>query len=113
MGEADSEGEEAKSATRQYRHAFDACEARLLQLRTELAHEIQGPFLGFVRLLPQGSSNEMRETAQLINSDLRKLGLAFRCPNTGKPTDLAVDRSTETGRPRFRLVLMDVVGHRT
>ncbi len=62
--------------------------------------------------MPHVSYKEKQEAASWANHHLRELGLAIRCPKTGRPAILVADeRGGEYNVSRFRLQIRDEHGH--
>lgn len=96
---------------------YDALVGHLGELeslvRQEVAARLQPVILQRVRLMRQETYAEKQEVARWVNGELRRLGLAVRCPVTGKPGTLVVDLGgAQETVSRFR-VETRAEGHRT
>lgn len=97
-----------------YEERYAALKGFLLECRTGVAALLQPA------LQEQADSMEIDTYAQKqavsvwVNSQLRELGLALRCPQTGRPAILVADlRDAETQSSRFRFVIRDSKGRQT
>jgi hypothetical protein len=84
-------------------------------LLESLARHLSPKIDAYARAQPHKMLEPARELAQAINHDLRKLGLAIVCPNTGRPGTLIADvvAYAGSGRFKFRVDTKDERGHRT
>jgi len=57
--------------------------------------------------LPQATPDNKKLIARTLNADLKALGLAIKCPRTGKPAMLHVDFGVVAPKGRFRVELFD------
>jgi hypothetical protein len=62
------------------------------QFHAELADALTATLNEHVVGLPQDTPEERQEMAAWINQQLRDIGLAVKCPATGQPAVLVVDR---------------------
>lgn len=87
------------------RHHFHELMAAAIQVRLN----------EYVKTIPQETLEEKRDAASWINSELRKLGLAMKCPTTGNPGILVADYRgrDEDSTSRFRIASRETTGHRT
>lgn len=107
------------------RSTFERCPADYRQARgeateiihafhDELARALTPRLNGVIATMPKAALADRRALASWCNSELRELGLAIKCPRTGRPAILVADsRDGEQGR--FRLQVRDERGtvHRT
>jgi hypothetical protein len=71
--------------------------------RTRIAELLEGPLNDHLRSLPQETPSEKQALATWVNAQLRTLGLAVRCPKTGRPSALISDVKESGSRiGRFR-----------
>lgn len=72
--------------------------------RKTVASLLQGPLNDHLQTLPQETPHEKQAIAVWVNAQMRALGLAIRCPKTGRPSVLISDikeSGSEIGRFRF------------
>jgi hypothetical protein len=76
----------------------------LLSLAKRLvAHRLAVPLNARLQKQPQDSYQEKQEIVSWVNKELRELGLAIRCPRTGRPAILVADfRDNADDSSRFR-----------
>lgn len=80
----------------------------------ELATAMQPRLNSHLRTLPSDTYAEKQYIATWVNEQLRELGLAIRCPKTGKPANLIADvQAGEDSASRFRLDVRTDEGGRT
>lgn len=73
------------------------------ELRLGMADALTGLINAYAAEQPHDNYDERRKLASKINETLQGLGLALRCPNTGLPAILVVDRPVaESEYTRFR-----------
>lgn len=76
-------------------------------VRVAMAHALQHSLNEYLMRQPQNTLDERRELVSEVNSMLRNLSLAFKCPRTGRPAILVVDtgdaRHQDAGRFRFQV----------
>ena len=68
-----------------------------------LASQVTSPMNDHLTTIPHDRYEDKKSMAVWINGELRELGLAIKCPNTGKDTMLCVDRQNVPTQGRFRL----------
>lgn len=72
--------------------------------RQAVASAIETPLNQMLQRMPQQTLEEKRELTKWLNAQLRRLGLAVRCPNTHRPSTVLVDvRDSKDQNGRFRL----------
>ncbi len=71
------------------------------------ARHLRDPLNTHIASLPKDSYEEKRQLAIWLNSELRSLGLAIRCPKTGLPTYIHAHIGREPTVGRFRLDYWD------
>ena len=79
--------------------------------RKTIAAILQAPLNAHLKTLPQETPKEKQAIAVWVNGQMRNLGLAIRCPKTGRPSVLISDikeSGSEIGR--FRLENRDEEG---
>lgn len=87
---------------------FDAMLKQLTVTRNwfhdQLAQQLQAPLNNFAATMQTGSAAEKSYAASTINGIVKSLGLAVRCPITGRPALLVSDTQDSTHRSlsRFR-----------
>ena len=93
--------------------------AALRTLRTAFHEELAAAFdpvlNQYVRSEPQHTAEDCSDLASLINEHARLLGLSLRCPRSGRPATLVVDREgkgSDPDLPRWRLQITDDRGRR-
>jgi hypothetical protein len=64
------------------------------------------------RSLPQATYDDKKHVASWVNEQARELGLAVRCPRTGKPGLLRADTAGVPGVGRFAVETTDASGRR-
>lgn len=105
-------------ALRQLPQDYATCFEQLQQFQDRLRAEIAAAFQPILQqqaaLLPLEAYADKQKIAVWVNSQLRELGLAIRCPQTGRPAILVADlRDAETQSSRFRLAIRDERGRQT
>jgi hypothetical protein len=70
-----------------------------------IASSIEAPLNKHLASLPQDSLPEKKELAKWLNSELRTLGLALKCPRTGKPSYLRAGDHYIAATGRFAICL--------
>jgi hypothetical protein len=123
-GEAGSVGDESQRADRiskirvllDGRQAgdYDSVRADLAALydcvRAEVAERL-GPALNRKAVdTPHGTYDEKKELAKWVNAELRRFGLALKCPKTGRPAFLVGHAGGQTGVGRFQLEITESDG---
>lgn len=79
--------------------------------RTGLAALLEGPLNDHLQTLPQETPAEKQALASWLNAQLRQLGLAVRCPKTGRPSVLISDlKESGSHIGRFRSENRDETG---
>lgn len=91
--------------------------SRLKNLRQlvheEIASELQDAFNAQIRSMPHQTYPQQRALVIWVNSQLRDLGLAVRCPKTGLPGILIADTSSpDSTVGRIRMDVRDDSGRR-
>ena len=82
-------------------------------LRSEVAAALQSRLNAHLLSFPHETYAEKQEIASWVNEELRRLGLAIRCPKTGEPAILVADVQGGVDSPsRFRLEITDKDGRR-
>lgn len=81
--------------------------------RTWVATTIAGVLSKTVSELPHDSLQDKSSVAGWVNSELRSLGLALKCPRTQKPALLRADHGMDDGHGRFQLRLAEDNNQRT
>jgi len=83
-------------------------------LQEEIAAAIQAPINEKLRASSQDSYAEKQAISSWVNSELRDLGLAVKCPKTGRPANLVADlKQAGSDVSRFRLEVRGDDGKRT
>ena len=59
---------------------------------------------------PHDSYEEKKELSKFVNAELRKFGLAIKCPKTGRPSSLIANPGYRPGEGRFQLFNEDEDG---
>lgn len=81
--------------------------------KLEIAKQLEPALNQRLRSTPHGTYEEKQSAASWINNTIRPLGLAVRCPNTGRPGIVVADRQggvDDVGR--FRVEIRDEHGGR-
>ena len=73
-----------------------------VDVRKSLAEEMQRR--------PHDSYEEKKELSKFVNAELRKFGLAIKCPKTGRPSSLIANPGYRPGEGRFQLFNEDEDG---
>lgn len=68
-----------------------------------VAMRIEGPLRMKMQSTPHDSFVEKQNMASWVNGELRHLGLAVKCPNTGLDSTISVDHGSNAVFGRFRL----------
>jgi hypothetical protein len=85
----------------------------MLLTRREMAERLSGPLSAKVHRMPQETYEQKKSIASWVNSTLREVGLAIRCPKTGRPAILIADiRNSPEDSSRFRLEITDEDGRK-
>lgn len=71
------------------------------EFRRWAASQLHTPLNSYVASQPQATIGEKRLLAQQINADIRRLGLAFACPNTRNPASIYVNAGGNSRNARF------------
>lgn len=80
----------------------------------EMAATLQPRLTKHLSQIPQETYVQKQAVASWVNHELRSLGLAIRCPKTGKPAILVADlRGDDDSGSRFRLEIRADDGRRT
>jgi hypothetical protein len=96
---------------------YQSCRRTLAALshafRNELAEAFEGHLNTYIQTLPQQTYQERKVIASFVNEELRELGLAIKCPRSGRPAILIADVKNSTdGTGRFRLESRNDGGHK-
>ncbi len=87
----------------EYPACFDHLLALAVAVREELAGRLGPRLLAHARSLPQAAYAEKQELAKWVNGQLRQLGLAVRCPKTGRAAILLADHGPNPEKGRFQV----------
>ena len=94
-----------------YTDAYKAADELLTLTKQEVAQRLSAPFNAKIRSMPQDTYQQKKDLASWVNTELRNLGLAIRCPKTGNPAILIADvRGDAEETSRFRLEYTDERG---
>ncbi len=98
--------------------SYDEARAVLLDFessaREAIARALSPHFVYHVTFMPQETYDEKRELAKWVNGELRRFGVAIRCPKTDLPAFLVADPGGRPGFGRFQLeVTLDGKPHRS
>jgi hypothetical protein len=80
--------------------------------REEMARAIAPALNENVQSLEQNSYEAKKTTAKYVNAELRRIGLAIRCPRTSEPTLLQAYPGNHPDEGRYRLDYTDAEGRR-
>lgn len=87
-----------------YLECVESLAALSHQVHDAIADELTPRMNKHLQQMPQDTYEEKQSLASWVNSELRHLNLAIRCPKTGKPATLVADiRGGEDQSSRFRL----------
>ncbi|QOV92085.1 hypothetical protein [Humisphaera borealis] len=95
---------------------FEARKSEVLRIRemikNELARVMHDTLNEYLYAQPANTPNERADLATLINTSLRRMSLAIKCPVTGLPAILVVDPAGEDqpDKTRFRFQVRDESG---
>ena len=78
--------------------------------RRAVAERLEPALNDHLKGLPQASYGEKQELARWVNAELRRFGLAIRCPKTGLPAILIADPGDDPARGRFQLDVITAAG---
>ena len=93
---------------------FKAASELRHHFHTELAAGLQTRLNRHLQGMAQETYDEKRALATWVNEQLRSLGLAIKCPKTGRPGSLLADfKDSEGDVSRFRLEVRDEHGGKT
>lgn len=87
----------------EYPAFFDHLLALAVAVREELAARLSPKLSAQVRTMPHETYAEKQELAKWVNGQLRQLGLAVRCPKTGRPAILLADHGPDPQKGRFQV----------
>lgn len=87
----------------EYPAFFDHLLALAVAVREELAARLSSRLAAQVRAMPHETYAEKQELAKWVNGQLRQLGLAVRCPKTGRPAILLADHGPDPEKGRFQV----------
>jgi len=82
------------------------------EFREHLARALEPSLNAELSLLPQASYEDKKTLAKWVNAELRQIGLAIRCPKTGKPCHILANKGHDPVRGRFQLEYTDIDGQR-
>jgi hypothetical protein len=98
---------------RLYKSAAASARELVALTKQEIAHRLAPLLNKHLHGLKQDTYTEKQAIASWVNSELRSLGLAIRCPKTGRPAILIADiRSGGEESSRFRLEIVNEEGRR-
>lgn len=81
------------------------------EFRSEVARQLQPTLNSELQKMPQDSYAEKQALASWVNGQLRELGLAVKCPKTGRPANLVADiKEAGSDVSRFRFEIRDENG---
>jgi hypothetical protein len=86
-----------------YSAFFDHLLALAVAVREELAARLAPRLAVQARAMPHGTYAEKQELAKWVNGQLRQLGLAVRCPKTGRAAILVADHGPNPEKGRFQV----------
>jgi hypothetical protein len=87
----------------EYQAFFDHLLALAVAVREELATRLSPRLSAQVRAVPHDTYAEKQELAKWVNGQLRQLGLAVRCPKTGRAAILVADLGPNPEKGRFQI----------
>ena len=87
----------------QYAGAAARLAARQYAERLAMAAELEPALRARAKAMPQATLADKRALARWVNAELRRFGLAIRCPKTSRPSGMVADRGDDPGRGRFQL----------
>lgn len=98
------------------RDSYEALRQRLIDAR-KLFHELLAErltpaFNGHLAALPHETLEEKQALTRHANAEMRSLGLAIKCPRTGRPAMLHADRGRDPDTGRFQVALIGSDGER-
>ncbi len=120
-GERDSESVEAlrvamramlATPTGEYRDVRRSAERATLVLREEIATAVQETINAHMSRLASATYSNKKVMAADVTEELRNLGLAIRCPRTGRACSLQAHPGRDHDVGRFRLEYADESGQR-
>jgi len=85
-------------------------DALTTMVREEAAAAIREPLNLYAAGLPHGTYTEKKVLANWVNAEMRRMGLALRCPKSGQPSIIqaTIGHNPEAGK--FRLDYIDAEG---
>ncbi len=86
-----------------YADAYTLILEKSQQFRAQVASVLAPRLNAHLKTLPQDNYADKQALATWVNNELRQLGLAIRCPKTGKPATLVADSRGQGEYARFRL----------
>jgi len=97
-----------------YAERFEILKRFQDNVRQEIAKLLQPSLQREAEAMKSESYADKQTLSVWVNAQLRELGLALRCPNTGRPAILVADmRDAETQSSRFRYAIRDDAGRAT
>jgi hypothetical protein len=81
-----------------YAEAASALELSRLAAQQAFAAEFGPIFRGHVEAMRQTTFADKKAIAKWVNAELKRFGLAIRCPKTGQPSAMVADRGEGNGR---------------
>jgi hypothetical protein len=81
-------------------------------VRQKLATALEPSLNVYAVTLPQTTYEEKKALAKWVNAELRRFGLALRCPGTNQPCLLQAYQGNHPEIGRFRFDFVDAEGHR-
>jgi hypothetical protein len=102
-----------ENAPEAFAKTFAKVSELLLLARQEMAERLSGPLNTKVHRMPQETYEQKKSIASWVNATLREVGLAIRCPKTGRPAILIADiRNSPEDSSRFRLEITEEDGRK-
>jgi hypothetical protein len=97
-----------------YSIVFEEAKRTLHSAKQEIIAALTPALNAALAAMPHESYIDKQETASWVNGQLREVGLAVKCPKTGRPGILVADvKGGESEVSRFRLEIRDKSGRRT
>jgi hypothetical protein len=97
-------GERLRDLPFEYAECYRALVELSHDFRQEVADVLQPRLNRQLQTMAQDTYEEKRLLASWVNNELHQIGLAIKCPKTGKPATLVADiRGGRTDSSRFRL----------
>ncbi|HKQ48575.1 MAG TPA: hypothetical protein VJZ71_10940 [Phycisphaerae bacterium] len=101
-----------EESRKEYEQARNRAVAMCDKVRIDAARLLEPALAAEASRQPQRTYDEKKTLAKWVNAELRRIGLAIRCPRTGRPSLLLANAGGQPGIGRFHLEHTDAEGRR-